>query len=205
MDINNIHCLALNYQGVGQSSEDPIYFLKSKSALSFDQSEIPYPKFDTSAVWTEVELGIVIAEDCENAEESSADSYIGGFFVAGDITCSSKYNRDHHLAFSKSRAGFCPIGRDIVKLNLHNNKLTLRTYINGKLRQEGSTQDMIFNPYKAVSYLSKIITLRKGDIILTGTPTTVNGGPQYDCLVYPGDEIVHTIESIGELSYKFGV
>jgi 2-keto-4-pentenoate hydratase/2-oxohepta-3-ene-1,7-dioic acid hydratase in catechol pathway len=60
---------------------------------------------------------------------------------------------------------------------------------------------MIFNPYKSVSYLSKIVKLSKGDIILTGTPTTKNGGPQYDCIIHPGDVVKHSIDSLGDLNY----
>ena len=81
----------------------------------------------------------------------------------------------------------------------------MKTYINGELKQHGNLKDIIFNPYKSVSYISKFVKLQKGDIILTGTPTTVNGGPQFDCLVKPGDEIKHTIDGLGELNYKFSL
>ena len=69
MKINNIHCLALNYKGVGEINQDPIYFLKSTSCLAYEESEVKYPKFNTTEVWTEVELGIFISEDCENINE----------------------------------------------------------------------------------------------------------------------------------------
>jgi 2-keto-4-pentenoate hydratase/2-oxohepta-3-ene-1,7-dioic acid hydratase in catechol pathway len=205
MKINNIHCLALNYKGVGEINQDPIYFLKSTSCLAYEESEIKYPKFNTTEVWTEVELGISISEDCENINEEEAHNYIGGFFIAGDITCSNLYNRDHHLASSKARTGFCPISTNIFNIDLHNKSLNMKTYINGELKQHGNLSDIIFNPYKSVSYISKFVKLQKGDIILTGTPTTANGGPQFDCLVKPGDEIKHTIDGLGELKYKFSL
>lgn len=205
MKINNIHCLALNYKGVGQVDQEPIYFLKSKACLTYESSQVQYPVFNTSEVWTEVELGVYISKDCENVSEEEAYKFIKGFFVAGDITCQSIYNRDHHLAFSKARTGFCPISTNLVKLRLKKKTLSMKTYINGELRQLGSTIDMIYNPYKSLSYLSKIVKLQKGDIILTGTPTTVNGGPQYDCIVKPGDTIKHEIENIGELNYSFSI
>lgn len=205
MKINNIHCLALNYKGVGEINQDPIYFLKSSACLTYEGGKIPYPRFNTSEVWTEVELGILISKPCENVSEKEANKFIKGFFIAGDITCGSVYGRDHHLAFSKARTGFCPISTNVAKLKLKRKTLKMETYINGELRQSGTTADMIFNPYKAISYLSQIVKLQKGDIILTGTPTTQNGGPQYDCLVQPGDVIKHTIEELGELNYKFGL
>lgn len=205
MKTNNIHCLALNYKGVGQTDQEPIYFLKSTSCLTYEGLEVPYPKFNTSEVWTEVELGILISKPCNNVSEEEAHKYIKGFFIAGDITCQSVHNRDHHLAFSKARTGFCPISTNVTKLRLKRKKLEMKTYINGELKQLGSTSDMIFNPYKSLSYISKIVKLQKGDIILTGTPTTENGGPQFDCIVKPGDIIKHTIEELGELNYSFSL
>lgn len=205
MKINNIHCLALNYKGVGEINQDPIYFLKSTSCLAYEGGEIPYPKFNTKNVWTETELGIKIAMDCENISEEGAFDVIEGFFIAGDITCENKYNRDHHLASSKSRTGFCPINTNVFNLDLRNKTLYLKTYINQTLKQHGNTSDMILNPYKSISYISKFVKLQKGDIILTGTPTTINGGPQYDCLVNPGDNITHVVEGLGELNYKFSL
>jgi 2-keto-4-pentenoate hydratase/2-oxohepta-3-ene-1,7-dioic acid hydratase in catechol pathway len=104
MAINNIHCLALNYRGIGLLDQDPIYFLKSTSCISKEDSTIPYPKYKVDNVWTEVELGILVGQDCEDVSEHDAYDMIEGFFVAGDITCNSIYNRDHHLAFSKGNA-----------------------------------------------------------------------------------------------------
>ena len=79
----------------------------------------------------------------------------------------------------------------------------MKTFINGVELQCGNTSDMILNPYESVSYISKLVRLSKGDVILTGTPTTVNGGPQVDCLVKPNDIIKHSIEDVGELNYRF--
>jgi 2-keto-4-pentenoate hydratase/2-oxohepta-3-ene-1,7-dioic acid hydratase in catechol pathway len=140
-----------------------------------------------------------------NISEIEAYDVIEGFFIAGDITCNSIYHRDHHLAFSKSRTGFCPISNNIKHLDLRDKTLMMKTYINGIELQRGSTSDMILNPYQSLSYISKLVKLNKDDIILTGTPTTINGGPQIDCLVYPGDVIKHTIEELGELNYRFSI
>jgi 2-keto-4-pentenoate hydratase/2-oxohepta-3-ene-1,7-dioic acid hydratase in catechol pathway len=200
---STIHCLALNYKGIGLSNQDPIYFLKSSNCISKDKSNIQYPKYKVDSVWTEVELGIVIDTECENISIGDAYGIIKGFFVAGDITCNSIYNRDHHLAFSKSRTGFCPISDNITHLDLRNKTLEMKTFINGVELQCGNTSDMILNPYESVSYISKLVRLSKGDVILTGTPTTVNGGPQVDCLVKPNDIIKHSIEDVGELNYRF--
>lgn len=207
MRIGNIHCLALNYQGVGDLNQSPIYFLKSTSCLTFEGGSVPFPKHqvDLKQVWTEVELGVQISQDCEGVSTENAADYIEGFFVAGDITCGNIHSRDHHLAFSKARTGFAPVSTLVRNLNLHTQFLEMSTFINGELRQLGSTSSMILNPYQSVSYLSKLVRLQKGDIILTGTPTTANGGPQFDCLVNPGDRIKHVIQNLGELNYTFSL
>jgi 2-keto-4-pentenoate hydratase/2-oxohepta-3-ene-1,7-dioic acid hydratase in catechol pathway len=207
MKINNIHCLALNYNGVGLSDQSPIYFLKSTSCITHEGGVVPFPKHqvDSNQVWTEVELGVKISQDCSDVSEQEAINFIEGFFVAGDITCGNIYGRDHHLAFSKARNGFAPISSNVTKLDLRESTLQIATYINGKLTQLGNTSSMILNPYQSVSYLSKLVKLQKGDIILTGTPTTPNGGPQFDCLVNPGDSIRHVIVGLGDLNYTFGL
>lgn len=200
MSIHNIHCLALNYQGVGVTDQDPIYFLKSTSCLAKERDTIPFPTFKVSSVWTEVELGIRIKHTCENISDTEASDIIDGFFVAADITTSNIYGRDHHLAFSKARTGFAPVSSTIVPLDLHNRHLVMRTYINGKLSQEGSTSSMILNPYQSISYISKLVRLNEGDIILTGTPAGAENN-----VVVAGDTVRHTIEAVGELNYTFSL
>lgn len=201
MKINNIHCLALNYKGVGETNQSPIYFLKSTSCLLFENEVVPFPRFevDESDVWTEVELGIAISKPCHDVQVEDAADYIEGFFIAGDITCKNIHGRDHHLAFSKARTGFCPISRNRHTLDLHKEELQMQTFINGILTQEGNTSSMILNPYQAISYISKIVTLQAGDIILTGTPLGADNNK-----VRPGDVIKHTIQHLGELNYTFG-
>ena len=193
----NIHCLALNYKGVGENAEKPLYFIKSTNTLCFNGSLVNYPQ-NSSKLWTEVELGIVVSKDCSDIEESDAEKYIDGYIVCGDITCENILNRDHHLGFSKSRKNFCPVSTKIVKLTrseLFNLELT--TMINGKVTQKGSIREMLFDPYKSLSYVSSITELNQGDIILTGTPAGVDNNT-----IYVGDKVSHRIEKIGEVSFE---
>jgi len=194
IEINNIHCLALNYKGVGNSEEPPLYFLKSKECITLNGGIVPYPTFKVEQVWTEVELAIVVGNN----------NNIKGIMVAGDITCGNICNRDHHLPMSKARTGFCPIGAytPIEKIDLTKH-FTMTTFINGVEKQRGTTQDIKYDIFKSIEYISKIVNLKENDIILTGTPNTPGGGPQYDCLVNSGDKIKHTIENIGEVNYEF--
>ena len=105
---------------------------------------------------------------------------------------------------SKARTGFCPVGsyKPFKQVDL-NNPLVMTTSINGVEKQRGTTKDMKYNVDECVKYVSNIIELKENDIILTGTPITPLGGPQYDCIVKPGDKINHTIEGIGEINYEF--
>lgn len=194
---NNIHCLALNYVGVGEMLEEPLYFVKSKNSICFDGTVVKYTS-NSSKMWTEVELGIVLKKDCYNISQEEAKEYIDGFIVCGDVTCENLYGRDHHLGYSKSRKGFCPVSDTIVHLNekqLLNLELT--TIINNKITQKGHIKDMFFNPYQSLAYISKITELYKGDIILTGTPAGVENN-----IIKQGDIIIHKIDKIGQVSFK---
>ena len=195
----NIHCLALNYKGVGLNAESPLYFVKSKNSICFDGMTVSYPN-GCESMWTEVELGIVIAESCSQVDETEASKYIEGFIVCGDITCENINKRDHHLAFSKSRKNFCPVSKRLVLLDESElTDLKMTTHINGRLTQEGNISDIIFDAYKSLSYISHITELCKGDIILTGTPAGVENN-----IIRNGDRVTHSIEKVGQVSFKVG-
>jgi 2-keto-4-pentenoate hydratase/2-oxohepta-3-ene-1,7-dioic acid hydratase in catechol pathway len=194
----NIHCLALNYQGVGATTDTtPLYFVKSANAYCPNGSAVTIPR-DVLRVWTEVELGIVVAEDCHNLKVDEVARYIQGFAICADITCENILERDHHLAFSKSRAGFCPVGADVVSLTLAQTlNLSMVTRINGSVTQSGSTSTMIMNAYESLCYLSSLTRLQKGDLILTGTPPGHENNT-----VQPDDVVCHRIETVGTLEYR---
>ena len=153
---------------------------------------------DTEFFWAEVELGIVVRKTCDRVELSEARSCIQGFVVCSDLSCQNIYSRDHHLGFSKSRACFCPTSNEIAFLNPSQWKtLRMTTEINGRVTQEGSTENMLMDPAEAVSYLSRITQLEAGDLILTGTtPGWKNNGLKV------GDRVRHTIDFVGDLEYE---
>jgi len=197
IDPKNIHCLALNYKGVGNNKTEPLYFVKSLSSLCFDNATIKYPK-DSNSLWSEVELGVVIAKDCHNLTENNVEEFIEGFIVCGDITCDNIHNRDHHLGFSKSRNNYCPISSNIIKIDKEIlMSLTLKTIINGEITQVGNISQMNYNPYQSLIYISSFIKLKKGDIILTGTPAGVENN-----ILKVGDIVIHEIDQIGQVSFK---
>lgn len=193
----NIHALALNFKGVGNDGEVPLYFVKSLSALCFNGAAVPYPH-DSGKMWTEVEIGVVVAKDCANIELENAYDYIEGFTVCADVTCRNLYGRDHHLGFSKSRRNFCPTINQVFKIEKGKlDNLEMWTEINGKITQRGFSNEMKYGALASISFVSKITELKKGDIILTGTPAGVENN-----IIYPGDKVRHFIEGMGILDYS---
>ena len=149
-------------------------------------------------MWTEVELGIIVNKNCFEVDELEADKYIEGFIVCGDVTCENVHDRDHHLGYSKSRKNFCPVSSSIVQMNRSElTNLKLVTFINDVLTQEGNIDNMFFNPFKSLSYVSSITELCKGDIILTGTPAGVESNT-----LKKGDKVLHKIDKIGQVCFK---
>jgi len=193
----NIHCLALNYKGVGNSKNEPLYFVKSPISLCYENAEILYPR-GSKKLWTEVELGVVIGRTCFNVDENAAEEFIEGFIVAADITCENIHGRDHHLGFSKSRRNFCPVSSRIIRLPIYELKHSkLFTFVNGQLTQSGSIDEMHYGIAKSIAYISSLVEIQKGDVILTGTPRGVENN-----ILNIGDVVKHHIERVGDLSYK---
>jgi len=193
-----IHCLALNYKGVGDDpKKDPLYFIKSPNAYCKSGSKIDYPK-DADLFWTEVELAMVVKKECKNIDSNNAGEFIEGFLVGADLSCKNIYERDHHLAFSKSRDNFCPVSNQVATVKKDDLlDLKMETYINGRLAQSGNTKDMILNPLESFSYVSKITTLNAGDLILTGTPSGWKKN-----ILRPGDRVKQTIDRVGFLEFS---
>lgn len=193
----NIHCLALNYHGVGPLDVEPLYFVKSRQALCFDEAKIHYPD-RCENLWTEVELVIVISRDCYKVSAEDANQFVAGYTIGADLTCANVAGRDHHLAYSKSRKNFCPVSNRIIKLTEEEMaNLQLTTTINNQITQTGRLSDMVLNPLRSLSYVSCITELQAGDILLTGTPAGVENNR-----IYRGDHVRHDIEKIGSLRYE---
>ena len=145
-----------------------------------------------------MELGVVIGKEGRNIPESSAMDYVGGYtlaldMTAGDIHCASK-KKGHPWSVAKGYDTFCPVSAFIEpeKIDPSDTKLWLK--VDDTLRQNGSTNDMIFPVPYLISYISHIFRLEVGDVILTGTPAGV--GP-----VKPGQTISAGIEGVMEISF----
>lgn len=180
---------------------EPVIFLKGTNSIIYNGDNIIYPN-NVSKVWAEGELAIIIGKDCKNIEKTEVNEYILGYTIANDITADNIYGRDHHLARSKSLDTFCPLGPQIVK-DINPDNLQYKTFINSKLVQEANTKDSIYTCYEIVSMISKLMTLYKGDIIISGThpghSKSYIGHLEEVGIIKPGDYIRIEFEDIGTL------
>ena len=197
---NNVYGLALNYKSISNNSNPPLFYIKGSAAINLDGENIKFPT-DVNKLWTECELGIVIAKKCNDINENQSFDVIKGFVVCGDVTCENIHKRDWHLAFSKSRKNFCPVSRDFRKIEKNQlNYLEIKTFINNEIVQYGNTSDMIYSPLKSVSYISSLIQLQENDLILTGTPSFLKQNEP--TLLNVGDKISHQISNLKALEYE---
>lgn len=193
---SKIVCAAINYRAHGAElghsvPEEPRLFLKPPSAVIGAGQAIILPE-SSSRVDHEGELAVVVGRSAKNVAEEHADEYIFGYTCANDVTARDLQQRDQLFGRAKGFDTFCPIGPWIETEVPDPDNLVLRTLVNEEVRQEGSTADMIFGPRKLLAYVSSIMTLSPGDVILTGTPEGV--GPIRD-----GDEVRVEIEEVGLL------
>jgi len=204
-DPGKIICIGLNYadhakEGGMEIPSEPILFFKATSALCGPNDPLMLPKGSKKTDW-EVELALVIGKKASNVEESQAMDYVFGYCLHNDYS-----ERQFQLEMGgqwvkgKSCDTFAPLGpfigtKDEIK-DIHNTKLWLK--VNGELKQNGHTNQLIFSLPFLVSYVSRFMTLHPGDIISTGTPAGVGLGfnpPQY---LTEGDVVELGIEGLGE-------
>ena len=191
-----IICVGLNYkkhaQELGMSlPEEPVLFLKPLTTMIGAGEVIQYPAM-SQEVHYEAELAIVIGKICKNISIAEAQNYIAGYTWANDVTARDLQRKDGQWTRAKSFDTFCPVGAMVPANTVDPMNLAIRARRNGVLVQDSNTQDMIFNVYEIVAYVSQIMTLYPEDIILTGTPEGV--GP-----MQRGDTIAIEIEGIGSL------
>jgi 5-oxopent-3-ene-1,2,5-tricarboxylate decarboxylase / 2-hydroxyhepta-2,4-diene-1,7-dioate isomerase len=198
-----IICLGLNYAEHARESgrsrpENPIYFEKAVSAIISQGEPILYPA-NLGRIDPEVELAVIIGRETKRVDAGRASEHIAGYTILNDVTARDMQARDMERREpwyrSKSIDTFCPIGPWIVTADeiKPTDPLTIRLRVNGKIRQDGSTSEMIFRIPELIERISSMITLYAGDIISTGTPSGI-------APIYPGDIVEAEIEKIGILA-----
>ncbi|QQE63664.1 5-oxo-1,2,5-tricarboxylic-3-penten acid decarboxylase [Leptolyngbya sp. BL0902] len=170
---------------------EPLLFLKPSTAVTSSGSTIYYPP-QAQQVDYEGELALIIGERCAQVSLENAQTKIWGYTIANDVTARDLQQRDGQWTRSKGFDSFCPLGPWIVREI--SSAARIQTFLNDRPDpvQSASIEAMIFNPGQLVAYISDIMTLLPGDVILTGTPAGI--GP-----LTPGDRVRVEIEGIGAL------
>ena len=169
---------------------EPLIFLKPSTSVIGPEDNIVYPD-SSQRVDYEGELGIVIKSRAYRVPLEKSLDYVLGYTCFNDVTARDLQRKDKQWTRAKSFDTFAAIG-PCIETELNPGNVYLKTYLNGELKQQGNTSDLIFSVPQLVSSISHIMTLLPGDIIATGTPSGI--GP-----MNPGDTIEVKIESIGTL------
>jgi len=173
--------------------QEPLLFLKAPSALVFGGGDIVLPP-ESSRVDYEGELALVIGRTAKRWPQERWLEALAGVCCANDVTARDLQKTDGQWARAKSFDTFCPVGPEIVA-GLDPSDLAIETRVNGAVKQSSRTSEMVFSPAFLVAYVSRMMTLLPGDLILTGTPAGI--GP-----LAPGDTVEVEIERIGVLKNR---
>lgn len=200
-----ILCVGLNYAKHAAESgaalpESPVLFSKFSNSLAGPNDAIPLPASAEQYDY-EVELVAVIGRTAKNVPVEDALNYVIGYCTGNDVSARDLQFRTSQWLLGKTLDKFMPIGPYLVTADEVDDpqKLALRCWLNGDLRQNSNTADMIFSVAEIVSYASQYMTLSPGDIISTGTPEGVIAGREPKVWMKPGDEVVVEVEGLGRL------
>lgn len=206
----NVICIGKNYSDHAKemgaaAPENLVVFSKSPTAIAPDETTLSVHADKTSALDYEGELAVVIGKRGRDIPKALAFDYIFGYTIANDITARDLQDKHVQFFLGKSLDGSCPMGPYVVsKDELPDPQaLTIVTKVNGEIRQNGSTKDMIFPVADLIATVSKYVTLEPGDVILTGTPAGVGKGFNPPKYIQAGDEVKISIEGIGTLANRF--
>jgi 2-keto-4-pentenoate hydratase/2-oxohepta-3-ene-1,7-dioic acid hydratase in catechol pathway len=170
--------------------EEPLMFMKPRSAMIPSEAEIERPG-GYERVDFEGELGVVIGRRTKRITVADALDAVLGYVCVNDVTVRDLQKKDVQFTRAKGFDTFCPIGPRIVA-GLDPTKLAIQTRVNGLVKQDSSTSDLIFGVAELVAFVSQHMTLEVGDVISTGTPAGVGN-------LSPGDVVEVEIEGIGVL------
>ena len=187
--------VGLNYKAHAEEMkqklpDEPILFIKPRSSVIGPDQPILLPPSSVKVDY-EAELAIIIYKTAKNVSVENAKEYILGYTCCNDVSARDFQAKDGQWTRAKGFDTFCPLGPWVeTELEPHNLKIEAR--LNNKVVQSSNTNDLHFNCFQLVSFISSVMTLNPGDCIATGTPAGVGK-------LNPGDEIVVAIEGIGEL------
>ncbi|MHB0897745.1 MAG: fumarylacetoacetate hydrolase family protein [Spirochaetales bacterium] len=191
-------CIGLNYRDHAIEfglpiPKTPVVFIKPSTCVIAPSETIIRPAM-SERVDFEAELVVVIGKKAKNVQAGEAERYILGYTCGNDVTARDLQPKDGQWTVAKSFDTFLPFG-PWIETELDPSAIAVRAILNGELRQSSNTSNLIFPVPELIAFLSSVMTLEPGDIIMTGTPSGV--GP-----MKAGDEIVVEIEGIGRLANK---
>jgi 2-keto-4-pentenoate hydratase/2-oxohepta-3-ene-1,7-dioic acid hydratase in catechol pathway len=206
-----IVCVGLNYRQhaleIGSPiPKQPVLFNKFNTTLNHHNGKIKLPVEFANKFDYEVEMVMVMGREAKVVSEADALSYVAGYATGNDFTARDlQLETGGQWMVGKTPDQFAPIGPYLVSADqIDPDNLKLECRVNGETRQSSNTSDFIFNTRKMISYISRVITLKPGDIIFTGTPQGVIQGKPKDQQVWlkPGDKIACSLEKLGELKFE---
>ena len=200
-----INCIGLNYSDQARETgqeppKEPILFMKATSALCGPDDALVIPRGSEKTDW-EVELAVVIGKKASYVSEAEAPAHIAGYVLHNDYSERAfQIERGGQWVKGKSCDTFAPLGPflatpDELPHGVHNLHMWLK--VNGEMRQDSSTENLIFNVPFLVSYVSQFMSLCPGDVISTGTPPGVGMGMKPPQFLKPGDVVELGIEGLG--------
>jgi 2-keto-4-pentenoate hydratase/2-oxohepta-3-ene-1,7-dioic acid hydratase in catechol pathway len=184
---------------------NPILFNKFNCALNHHGGTIALPAVARHFDY-EVELVIVFGRECRNVSEAEALDYVAGYCTGNDFSARDMQYLTSQFMIGKTFDGFAPLGPYLVTSDLVGdpNNLKLECRVNGEPRQDWNTNDMIFNCRQMISFASRMMTIRPGDIFFTGTPHgVIFGKPKAEQVwLKAGDRVACSVEKLGELAFS---
>ena len=201
------HCAEMGVD-VPDRKSDPFFFLKPPRTTIIGPTEpVPYPADPQTKLDWEAELGVVIGSSAKDVPLEDALEHVAGYVTVNDISDRSRTARDSavspHFVYDwlahKGQDGFCPVGPGLTPAWLVPDPQALRIQlsVNGQLKQDAKTDDMVIGVAALVAGASRIMTLQPGDLILSGTPAGV-GAPR-GTFLQPGDSVTVSIEGVGTI------
>lgn len=206
-----ILCIGLNYdEHINETKLEtrpgfPPVFCKFANGLTGHEGTVRIPK-KSQQVDYEAELVIVIGRECKNVDKENALDYVAGYTAGNDVSARDMQFSSTQWTMGKACDDFAPVGPYIVTADcLDPGDLAISSRVNGEIAQNSRTSKMIFSCAEIISYLSALITLKKGDLIFTGTPSGVILGKEESARVWlkAGDVVTVEIEGIGVLESRF--
>lgn len=204
--IDHIEEVEKNKEEFKHNNDAAVYFSKRANKILATEDNIPLNDEITDKLDYEVELAVIIGKDCNKVNSTEVNEYIYGFSIFNDISARDLQEKHKQWYCGKSFDGSSVMGPCILinDKDVDYNNLEIKTFINEEIRQNNNTRNMIFSVNDIISDLSEKITLQKGTIIITGTPSGVGLGYKPPKFLKAGDKIVMSIEKIGEIINYIG-